>query len=148
MGLLYCFHFFPPIWPSVCYSDWMISIFLYSKSLIHSSPLFILIFIGLSWAFLCKTSFLIVLLYSFWFLFTVLCISVDSLNSFSIFIISLLNSMSVILKRPVLLLIFFREMLILLTGSGSSAPFHLYLPKFRRYINCGLGELFVFCPFP
>lgn len=42
IGLSYCFHFFPPIWLSVCYSDWLLTIILSFISLILSSALFIL----------------------------------------------------------------------------------------------------------
>lgn len=90
MGLFILLFF--PIWPSVCLFWLMISLFYIP------SHLFILLqcsfwnFTGFSWTFFCKWVFyfFFVLLYSFWFLFAVLCISVryPFLNSFSIFIIS------------------------------------------------------------
>ena len=42
INLFYCFHVFF-IWFSICRPDWVISIILSSKSLIHSSALFILL---------------------------------------------------------------------------------------------------------
>ena len=56
---LYCFHFF--FWLSICCSDWMISINLSFRSLIHSSALFILLFTAFSSAFVSVNEFLIFL---------------------------------------------------------------------------------------
>ena len=108
IGLLYFFHVFV-IWFSVCCTDWVISIFLSSKSLIHSSALFILLFSAFSSVSISGNEFpyfsMLLIIFSSSLLkeSALLFIAhlnslILSLNSFSIFTISLLNSMSVRLE--------------------------------------------------
>ena len=135
------------IWLSVCCPDWVISIILSSRSLIRSSALFILLFIAFRSAFVSVNEFS-----NFsWFLFIVLqysaFLSIAFLNSFSIFVISFLNSVSIRLKRSVSL--FFQgNSLGLLTGSCSSASsFYLHFSYSvslgETVVYCGLGGLFI-----
>uniref|UniRef100_A0A4X1UK17 Uncharacterized protein n=1 Tax=Sus scrofa TaxID=9823 RepID=A0A4X1UK17_PIG len=102
--LLSCFF----IWFSVCCPDWVISIILSSTSLIRSSELFILFFIALSSVCISANEFSsfswLLLILSSSFLKESALLLISSLNSFSIFNTSLLNSMSVRLQRSVSLL--------------------------------------------
>ena len=114
------------IWVSFCCSNWVISIIPSSRS---SSALFILLFIAFSSAFISSnefSNFSGLLTASSSFLQQSAFLLIALLNSFSIFIIPLLNSVSVRLKKSVSLFILSREFSIS-TGSGSSASsFHLY----------------------
>ena len=105
VGLLYCFFL---IWFSVCCPDWVISIILSSTSLIHSSALFILVFIAFSSVCISTNEFSsfswLLLIFSSSFLKESALLFISYLNSFSIFTISLLNSKSVRLQRSVSLL--------------------------------------------
>ena len=87
----------------------MISIILSSTSLIRSSALFILVFIALSSVCISASEFSsfswLLLIFSSSFLRESALLFISSLNSFSIYTISLLNSKSVRLQRSVSLLI-------------------------------------------
>ena len=102
--LLLCFF----IWFYVYCPDWVISIILSSKSLIHSSALFILLFIAFSSVSNSANEFssfsYFLLIFSSSFLKESALLFISSLNSFSIFNTSLFNSMSVRLQRSVSLL--------------------------------------------
>jgi len=108
IGLLYCFHVFF-IWFSICSPVWVISIILSSTSLIRSSALFILLFVAFSSACISANEFSsfswLLLIFSSSFLRESAWLFISSLNSFSIFTISLLKSKSVRLQRSVSLLI-------------------------------------------
>ena len=104
IDLLYCFHVFF-IWFSVCCPDWVISIILSSTSLFHSSALFLLLFIAFTSVCISSNEFSgfpwLLLIFSISFLKESELLFISSLNSFSIFTISLLNSRSVWLQRSV-----------------------------------------------
>ena len=106
IGLIFLSFF--SIWFSVCCPDWVISIILSSKSLIHSSALFILLFIALSSVCISANEFYsfswLLLICSHSFLRESAFLFQSSLNSFRIFTMSLLNSKSVRLQRSVSLL--------------------------------------------
>ena len=86
----------------------MISIILSSTSLIHSSALFILVFTAFSSVYISANEFSsfswLLLIFSSSFLRVSALLLISSLNSFSIFTLSLLNSRSVRLQRSVSLL--------------------------------------------
>lgn len=98
--------------PSVSCSDWMISIILSSRSLTHSSALFILLFIAFSSAFILANEFsnfswlLLIIFLSF-----LSNLSIAFLNSFNIFITSFLKLVSIRLKRS-FIVCFFRGILL------------------------------------
>ena len=97
------------IWVSFCCSNWVISIILSSRS---SSALFILLFIAFSSAFISSnefSNFSGLLTASSSFLQQSAFLLIAFLNSFSIFIIPLLNSVSVRLKKSVSLFVLSRE---------------------------------------
>ena len=126
-----CFNFFF-IWVSFCYSNWVISIILSSRS---SSALFIVLFIAFSSAFMSSnefSNFSWPLTASSSFLQQPAFLLIAFLNSFSIFIIPLLNSVSVRLKKSVSSFVLSREFSIS-TGSGSSAS-SSYL-----YFSCSMS---------
>ena len=104
LTLVLCFF----IWFSFCCPDWVFSIILSATSLIHSSASFILLFIALSSVCISANEFssfpwLLLTFYSSFLKESVLLL-ISSINSFSIFNTSLLNSMSVRLQRSVSLL--------------------------------------------
>ena len=97
------------IWVSFCCSNWVISIILSSRS---SSALFILLFMAFSSAFISSnefSNFSGLLTASSSFLQQSAFLLIAFLNSFSIFIIPLLNSGSVRLKKSVSLFVLSRE---------------------------------------